>query len=332
VIGVTNAFDITSTTSGTFDMTSPDDIVTPGTVAEWGQTIPYGGIDVSSVSAGSLLQGTLGSAGTFKGFPILDAGNDSLTDTAGGTSFYGDGGSDDITLGNGASDANSVFFGEYQLNDHAVRQGIEAGGVAADGFWGAGVSAFGTTITGSSSSDLTTVSGFTVGSDNLVFNVSAWGDGGPHTGQLVNGANLNAVSDASASGSTLFLGTAGITLGTGTGNTATGHVDLILDGINNQSFANAGELAASIGTEGVGNFNLGTNLANHGIVDLLVAYFNGSNVVVADVELQNNSGTAQHDTGALTVYASDMVSLVGVTSLASLGTTANATHIVFDHI
>jgi hypothetical protein len=32
------------------------------------------------------------------------------------------------------------------------------------------------------------------------------------------------------------------------------------------------------------------------------------------------------------VYASDMISLVGVSSLTSLGTTANAAHIVFDHI
>ena len=328
IIGVTNADVINSTTTGTFDMTSPDDANTPGTVAEW---LPYDGVDVTAASAGSLLQGTLGAAGSFKGFPILDAGNDSLIDTAGGTSFYGDGGSDSIQIGNGATDANSIYFGEYQLNDHADTQPIENAGVAGDGFWGAGPSLDGTTITGSTSADLTTITGFTVGSDNLAFNVNAW-SGGNTNGDLDNGANLTKITDASASGSTVFLGTAGITLGTGLGNTATGHVDLILDGINNQSFANASQLAASIATEGVGNFNLGTNLGNHGIVDLLVAYFNGTNVVIADVELQNHTGSAQHDTGALTVYASDMVSLVGVTSLASLGTTANATHIHFDHV
>jgi hypothetical protein len=327
-IGVTNADVITSTTSGIFDMTSPGDANAPGTVAEW---LPYDGVDVSSVSGFSTLQGTLGSAGTFKGFPILDAGNDSLTDTAGGTFFLGDGGSDSITLGNGAFEANSVFFGEFELNDIAARQPIENDGVAADGFWGAGPSLFGTTITGSTSDDLTTVTGFSVGNDNLVFNVNAWSGGNTH-GDLDDGAAVTKISDTTASGSTLFLGTSGLTLGTAPATTASGHVDLILDGINNQSFANAGELASSIGTTGVGNFNLGHTLANNGIIDLLVAYFNGSNVVIADVELQNHSGGATANTGAMTVFASDMVSLVGVTSLASLGTTANALHIEFAHV
>jgi hypothetical protein len=329
IIGVTNADVINSTTSGTFDMTSPDDANTPGTVAEW---LLYNGVDVTASSAGSTLQGTLGSAGNFKGFPILDAGNDSLTDTAGGVSFYGDGGSDSISLGSGSFDANTVYFGEFLLNDLPGRQPIENNGVAADGFWDAGPSLVGTTITGSTSGDLTTVTGFSVGNDNLVFNVNAWSGGNTH-GDLDDAAAVTRISDTSASGSTVFLGTSNETLSSTPGTTtATGHVDLILDGINNQSFANASELASSIGTTGIGNFNLGHTLANNGIIDLLVAYFNGSNVVIADVELQNHSGSATANTGSMTVFASDMVSLVGVTSLASLGTTANALHIEFAHL
>ena len=340
VIGVTNADVITSTTSGTFDMTSPDDANTGGTVANW---LAYDGVVVSATSAGSELQGTLGLAGTFKGFPILDAGNDSLTDTAGNSSFFGDGGSDSIAVGHDHSGtANNIFFGEFQLNDISDTMPIESGGVAADGFWNAGPSLVGTSISsifggannGGTSNDVTTITGFSVGTDNLHFNVNAW-SGGNTSGDLVNGASLTKIVDTSATGSTLFLGTAGITLGSGSGSTATGHVDLILDGINNQAFAGAAALASAINTTGVGNFILGHALGHGGIVDMLVAYFNGTNVNIADVEIQNtNGGGSITDTGAsgVHVYASDMVSLVGVNSLASLGTTANATHIVFDHI
>jgi hypothetical protein len=341
IIGVTNADVIDSTTTGVFDMTSPDDANAPGTVAEW---LPYDGVDVSSVSAASTLQGTLGADGTFKGLPILDAGNDVLTDLAGGSLFFGDGGSDTINTGHAVTnDGNTIVFGAFELNDVAFTQPVEGGGLAADGFWGAGPSAVGTSISGlfggadngGTSTDITDINGFVVGTDNLDFNVAAWGGIGPQSGQLVNGVTLDAISDASASGSTVFLGTPGETLGTGAAATTTGHVDLILDGIDNEAFANAAALAAAINTTGVGNFILGTGLEHGHEIDLLVAYYTGTQVNIADVEIQNTNGSGSiTNTGAsgVHVYASDILSLEGANSLATIGTTANATHIEFFHL
>ena len=310
-LGVTNASTIDDSVK-----TAPLNMEAPGDAIDYGQS----GVTVTADGADSILQGNL----DIHGIISVDVGNDTLTDTAGGVTFYGNGDADTITMGDGVTNANDVVFGEFDLNGTALRLDVETFGVTTPGFWGAPSGTFGNQGT-STSVDLTTITGFTVGSDNLTFNVSAWV--GVH---LVDGASAlanHAITDANASGSTVFLGTAGLTLGVGSAATTTGHVDLILDGINAQNFANAAALAASIGTTGVGNFILG-HAPTGGGVDLLVAYNTGTAVNIADVHI---SGTSTN-TGADTVTASDMVSLVGVTSLASLGTTANATHIVFDHV
>jgi hypothetical protein len=344
-LGVTNATTIDSSGSGHLFMEAPDDAIDYGTNAGT-SSANITGDTVTATEGGSLLQGTMDGIGPIIGFTVtLAVGSDTLTDTAGGTWFFGDGGSDTLYLGGGATDSNSVFFGEYDLNATKENLSIEAGGAADLGFWGAthngqaiagsAGAIFGTAVNGGTSADITDVNGFTVGSDNLVFNVDAWNGGFfPTHGGLVNGVTLTAIADANASGSTVFLGTPGITLGTGGGATTTGNVDLILDGINDATFANAAALAAAINTTGVGNFFLGANLTNGHQVDLLVAYYTGTEVNIADVEIQDVSGGTTANTGAtgVHVYASDMISLVGVTSLTSLGTTANAAHIVFDHI
>jgi hypothetical protein len=339
-LGVTNATTITESGTGHLFMEAPDDAIDYGTNAGTASA-NITGDTVMADSKGSILQGTMDGLGPIAGITVADAvGNDSLTGVS--SDFYGDGGADMMWLSQDkAGDANSVYFGEYYLNGSSEFLPIGGGGAAALGFWDATHNGealttifTGTGVTGGTSADITDVNGFTVGSDNLNFNVDAWNFGLNTThGDLVDGVALTPIADANASGSTLFLGTPGITLGTGGGVTTSGHVDLILDGINDATFANAAALAAAIATTGVGNFILGTPLGNNHQVDLLVAYYTGTEVNIADVELQNSSGSTQTNTGAMThVYASDMISLVGVSSLTSLGTTANAAHIVFDHI
>jgi hypothetical protein len=267
-IGVTNAFDITSTTTGIFDMTSPDDVVSPGNVAEWGQSLPYGGVEVSSVSADSTLQGSLGITGTTKGFPLLVTGSDSLYDVAGSSSFFGDGGSDFITIGGGGND---VYFGTFELNDVAALLPIEGGGDAGMGFWGAAYAGenistgiFLGAATGGTSADVTTVSGFTAGltnTDVLDFNDAAWGAFG--SGNLVNGG-LGHVTGTPATVMQLVT-TPGAPLGVTT--------NVVLDGING-TFANAATLAASLA--GPGDVTFGATLGGHHIVDMLFAYENSA--------------------------------------------------------
>jgi len=304
-IGVTNAFDITSTTTGIFDMTSPDDVVSPGNVAEWGQSSPYGGVEVSSVSADSVLQGSLGITGTNKGFPLLVTGSDSLYDGAGSSSFFGDGGSDFITIGGGGND---IYFGVFELNDHHVDLPIEGGGFAGAGFWdaqyagqqisGSAGAIFGTNPNDGTSADVTTVSGFTVGignTDMLSFNDAAW----------------NNLSYINGSGNMATLGSSPVTtlqLITTPGALLTDGTSVVLDGING-SFASAATLAASLNsTNGDVIFGSG-GLHAHDIRDMLFVYENSAGgLTVADVEFVNTTGStaANSAVSGVHVYASDM--------------------------
>jgi hypothetical protein len=344
-LGVTNATTITESGGGILFMEAPDDAIDYGTNHNTSSANITGDV-VTADAKGSVLQGSMDGV-VLLGVVVAGAvGNDMLTDTTSGDAFFfGDGGQDTINLGgSGTTAANDIYFGEIYLNDAQENLLISNqflapnGGEAGLGFWGATsalesiVTIFGG-ATGGTSADITDVNGFTVGTDYLVFNVDAW-VAGATGGALVNGVTLTAIADTSATGSTLFLGTPGITLGTGGGSTTSGHVDFILDGINDATFSGANALALSINTTGVGNFNLGASLANHHEVNLLVAYYTGTEVNIADVEIYNNSGASITNTGAtgVEVFASDLVSLVGVTSLSSLGTTANAAHIAFDHI
>ena len=84
---------------------------------------------------------------------------------------------------------------------------------------------------------------------------------------------------------------------------------------------NAQDLAAKLHTSSGAVTLPGAVLTNKD-EHILVAYDAGNNQVnIADVDLVNTGASAQNSTANLDVYASDMVSLVGV-SLASL-TSAN---------
>ena len=117
----------------------------------------------------------------------------------------------------------------------------------------------------------------------------------------------NAVSE----GFSQYLGTPGITLGPAGPPGSPAHVYLVLDAI--QIYANASDLAAGIEAGGIGNFLLGATPTIP--VDILVAYSTGTDINIADVHIHGTSANTASDT----ITASDMVQLVGLTSLANLG-------------
>jgi len=316
VIGVTNASAIHSTTTGTFDMTSPDDIDNPGAI--W--VANNGGIAVSSTSAFSTLQGTLGWNGT--GHFALPASNDVLTDLAGHSNFYGDGGADVVNIGGGS---NTVHIGEFLLNDHQETLTIDAGNTASLGFWGAASqgealtgagSIFGAATFGGTSADMTVVNGFTLGAtgDNLDFNVAAFNGGLIDPG---NGIPIGPVP-TDALGLGFNVGFAGEVI-------STMPVRVILDSISD--YMNAATLAHAMVTGTIGNFSLGFAVGGHSSTDFLVAYEVSGNtgVDIAEVHAVNTSGTATANTASLEIFAQDLVSLPGVT-LTGLGLNLGEIH------
>ena len=92
--------------------------------------------------------------------------------------------------------------------------------------------------------------------------------------------------------------------------------------------ANAAQLAADLSGP-AGYFTLaGTDMFASGkLYDMLVAYGTGTAINIADVQFTGN-GTGS--TEGLTINASDMVQLVGLTSLLNLGT--HIADIQFVHI
>jgi hypothetical protein len=312
IIGVTNASVIVSTTTGTFDMTSPDDIDNPG--ALW---VAQQSVGVAVTSAGSTLQGTLG-AGALPG-----TGTDLLADPAGHSSFFGDGGHDIINIGGGNND---VFFGEYLLNDVVHTQAVDAGNNAELGFWGAtsngqalfggAGSIFGGSNFGGTQADMTTINGFTIGSggDNLTFHVAAFGGGLTDPGDgLTIGTNTTAAGDGFA------VGFAGETI-------TTGVVRVVLDEIS--QFTDANALAHSMVTGTVGDFKLGFNLAHNASADFLVAYEvqGGTAINIAEVHVFNSGGTT-NNTANMDVYAQDLVHLAGINfGLTALGVNLGEIH------
>jgi hypothetical protein len=321
IIGVTNA-SVINETGLEFLMESPDSAITllsPIAVPT------YSGITVTAAGVSSTLQGSLGPVTTGP-LPTAIVGNDTLTDTTGASSFLGDGGADTLNLGGGHND---VFFGEYFVANTPARQSIMDGSDAFQGFWGIAngqgptpvQNLFGNATSGGTSADITTLNGFSLGTasdDALSFNVSAW------NGSLVNGVTLAGITDTSALGNTQLVTAPGTTLAAPT----TGHtVDLVLYDITTEP--NAQALAGALPT-GDGNINLGTSLNNNAEIDMLVAYSTGIAINIADVHFVNTSGTATSNTANMHVFASDMVSIVGQTSLAALS--ANAGDIIFIHV
>src|SRR5262249_26378202 len=117
-----------------------------------------------------------------------NVGNDNLTDNAGDSGFWGDGGSDHINVGGGG---NTVHFGAIDVGGDARGQIITNDeDHAFTGFWNVSNNANGlpheVLINASTSADITTITGFNVASDHLDFNSWAWAGGGGGVGSIVH--------------------------------------------------------------------------------------------------------------------------------------------------
>ena len=310
-IGITNASTIHSTTTGEFQMWSPDDFVDLAPLPLW---LSGTGITADSATAGSILQGSLGA-----GFV---AGNDTLTDNAGGTTFMGDAGADVFNLGGGGS--NDVVFGEGLLNDNGLRVAVTStADHAAGGFWGVpnGVGDNNPNpISASTSADMSTINGFTMTGilhDELTFNSDAWAGGSDTAGGLVTGSGFGSPTGTSV----MQLVGAG-----GTVNLAT---DVVL--YTEGGLTDAADLAADLAGAGAIHFTGGADITggNH----MLFAYDSGANIIIADVDFLN--GLPGDTTLGRHIVASDVAEIVGgnngtTTSLAILG--ANPADIHFIHV
>ena len=244
--------------------------------------------------------------------------NDVIMGGTGGDEIATDGGADTITLGAG-SHANMVdlFVGLAGQTAGGAAQGpyaaagasliTDGNDVAQQGFWGNAPGATldlttvagGTGFEGSMSTVNHFVTGAAVASDIVNFSVSQWGAGANSNG-LVNGAGTPVAAGADAVVGTQTAGT-----------TVAGNVSLVE--ITDHTFANAGALATALeGSEHLIFSGLAGGANNS---HLLVAYGDTSgNVRIADVDIKGIALDTQNDV----VIASDMVQLVGVSSVTSV--------------
>jgi hypothetical protein len=258
------------------------------------------------------------------------AGADNITGgSGGGESIFGDGGPDLITLPN-HSLSDAVVFGEVREDITTTILAITDGmDVAYPGSWGASATAAAIPAlfsgsTGGTSADMTVIHGFQAGSaDVLYFTVAAWNGGS--TGQFFAAAKGDLVALNSAS--VVQPGAAQLSavwVNSASNSSLKVSDNVLLYAPSDASLQNAQQLAAQLHTASdaitlPGGVHILPGQDKH----ILVAYEFGDlfGVKIADVDLVNTGGNNQSSTANLNVYASDMVSLTGV-SLTSL-TSAN---------
>jgi hypothetical protein len=314
------------------------------------------GVIILGGASDNLLQGSLGTVSTgfftnlTTGVSAGIVGDDNITGGAGGSDFIlGDGGADNIILPPNHSLPDSVGFGFDLLiaTGYHVLAITNGADLAIPGFWGADPRVqttipelFPNSSTGGTSADMTTITGFHAsGGDRLIFDPAAW-----------NGASIDGLGNPAASGDLLDLG------GSVVASAGTAQLSTVWANSSSNSSLNASDnvlLYAPAGGSPHNAQELAAQLhgASGAIVlpgfilpgqheHILVAYdanskglpiaqnasaapgfinpLQGPPVVhIADVDLVNTSGIPQSATFNLHVYASDMVSLTGV-SLTSL--------------
>jgi hypothetical protein len=329
-MGVTNAsvIDDTSTGGALFMFAPGNDIVNPA----------YSGITVTADSGSSVLSGAVGTetliapalvGGTPTTAFTAIVGNDTLTDTAGGTKFWGDGGADTIAMGHTETvAANTTFFGYIlagpgTFQNQLITDNTDA---AYQGFWGLPNGSVPTPIGASTSASNTTITGFSLADgDNLSFNVAAWAGGHAGTGSLVEGDGHTVVPSGPPIGITSTMQIADVPfalIGAGT--------NVVLDDVPAGGFADGASLAASLhSAAGAVTFS-GTGVHAHTAVHMLFAYQTDTpgTIEVADVDLVNTSGVNEIFSNTLNaIHVSDMVKLVGVGSLNDLEAHPGAIHL-----
>jgi hypothetical protein len=309
--------------------------------------------DTSTVDIGFTNFGTV-SAAASAGLTVFDDWhNSTITGSATGDNDLagGDGGglanTGNTITGGTASDtiitgigANMIVLGATHTHD-SVTIGSDFGGVitgpgdvADQGGWGQAFGATPTFISGpnvppptslflsapnfGTSESQTTIKGFSVATgstDTLQFQAHLW-----DSSHSLNafGETDNGLQNIGLTANILFgtainpeMVTSGVVAADPTGNL------IELTGTSS-TFASASALASALQT---GTFNLRTGALGPAVLNadahLLVAYSDGTNIHIADVDLYNQvAGTTQslHDH----VYASDMVEVAGVSSFTSL--------------
>jgi hypothetical protein len=298
-----------------------------------------GGVTIlGGTGPGNLLQGSVSQFGSTVTFTngttglALIAGADHITSNAmgGSDAIFGDGGADVITLPANHSGSDEVVFGEeinggsnkvLTLNVLATTDGMD---VAYPGSWGASTTK--TAIpnlfpgaVGGTSADMTTITGFRAGSggDILGFTVAAWNGSSPEPGSGQIAAQGDLVALAVQSPIVAGDGSLSAVWVNSGSNSSLKLTDNVLRYAPSDALVqNAQQLAAQLHT----SFDAVT-LPEPTVgfdVHILVAYAAGNNVVnIADVDLVNTTGAQQNSTAKVSVYASDMMSLIGV-SLTNL--------------
>jgi hypothetical protein len=312
------------------------------------------GVTVLGGTGPNLLQGSLGglvSKVTFTngttGFAATGfVGADHITGgSAGGDAIFGDGGADVITLPNHSSPDTVVFGQDTMGNKNDVLAITDGNDAAYLGSWGAGATKaaiptlFLGSITGGTSADMTVITGFRAGSagDVLELELAAWnGDSfvtvmglgvAASKGDLVGLNGVFVPKPGAALLSTVWVDN-------DSNNSLHPFDNVLLYAPSDASVQNAQQLAAQLHTSsdaimlpglGFGGGFIGPGQDKH----ILVAYDASFSLLgsihhvvnIADVDLVNTSASNQTSTANLNVYASDMVSLTGV-SLTGL-TSAN---------
>lgn len=295
-------------------------------------------------SGGGGLQMTLHN-GFFSGFPVLAppaatggatitgspsagnvllgwVGNDKITGGSVTDTIATGGGADTINLGaTHSADHVALYDGGGTVNPGspiaATSIIVDATDHAQAGFWGVAANAPAGLLvsaqvpagagSGGTNLDQSVVSHFQVGTaptaDVLDFSVGGWVRAAvPGPGNslgLVNGDFTHVVGPVSIQA-------------VGVGNPIAAGTNVIE--ITGSNFNDATQLALELHT-GSG-LTFAAALPANEIAHLLVAYSDGSNVHIADVDL--SGAAASNSTTGLTVRASDMVELAGVASVASL--------------
>ena len=281
-----------------------------------------GDVITGSATAGNVLGGSIG--------------NDTITALSNAPNTIYTGGGADTTIlaaGHTASDHIDLYAASPSVsglapgNPEAVQfQSItDSFDVAQLGQWGlatgglaTGYNAAGTTYAGlaaetGTSADMSTVANFNVASDVLDFaGLGGWGNGGTNAmGGIAHGLTAGNLATAPANSA---AGAVSVLQQVKPGDTVGASTDVIE--LAAGAFANATAVAAALHTSY--GITFGGTLANNDSAHVLVAYQDlGGNTRIADVALDNVSGTATASSTVLIEHASDIVQLTGV-SLISL--------------
>jgi hypothetical protein len=285
----------------------------------------FTGVAPGLTTSGTAASTIVGSA-TAHNQLVGGVGNDTFTGGSAGDIIVTNGGADTVNLGvPGSTDA--VYIGQFNvLSLSGAIVGAPFGSVGAfdiaqPGFFGivpggtptaiGGVagSIFGTASSGGTSVDQVKVANFTVGTgstaDTLVFSDANEAAGGSNA---LGGVNQGLTGGDLATAPVIGDATVQIVAPGDTVSSSTNLIELT------GTFANAAAVASALHTSSYGIF-IGTTTTPtaNGDAHILVAYSDGANVHIADVDfIRPGSSTVYNE------YASDLVQLTGVASVTSL--------------